>query len=548
MNFRSSVLLALSVGTVAAVAAEMPIDPAIPPPTPTNEAPVVINGAFAAGGATRAKLSSSPQRRAPSTLRPSVARAPALFAATGDGVGAPAKALTDYPQDLQNIVRACGGDALKLFEIVRNEVRFQPYRGFRKGPVLTWQTKSGSDADQSQLLVELLHAAGYEAFYYYGVAVLPEAEAFAWWGADNLTAMNMLTGSSGYSAGSTGDGNYAVEQIFVVVKIGSSYHYWVPAFKTMEESTGIDLVAATGYNRANLLAVAGGTVTATAVQGVSESAVTGYLADRAAALRTVIHNDHPNASVGEIVGERRIVPLTLGDPNEGLPAGWDVLSGFDNFAFDDPYASYSGNAPGTTFTFATTMRLYIGPSNAAGTDLSSYIVMFGGQMSDFAGHQVTVGFSAANKVQILIDGLVVGEAASPYAGELGMKYYIDHPYVAGAATAYDEAKFNRVRAGGRYALSVGTGAMNAARFSNGSAPGSTHWSGKVWRQRLQSELTPLCACWAWIGCGNATNPRTCSRALSGCSTSSITPLPWPAKRRASLWTFRWLAWALPETA
>ncbi|MBK8475192.1 MAG: hypothetical protein IPL39_02470 [Opitutaceae bacterium] len=116
--------------------------------------------------------------------------------------------------------------------------------------------------------------------------------------------------------------------------------------------------------------------------------------------------------------------MTLGDPNEG-PAGWDVLSGFDNFVMIRMFVFR--NAPGRLFTFATTMRLYIGPSNAAGTDLSSYIVMFGGQMSDFAGHQVTVGFSAANKVQISIDGWSSVKPRPPLCRELGMKYYIDHP-------------------------------------------------------------------------------------------------------------------------
>lgn len=79
-----------------------------------------------------------PRMRAPAAVTPdAVARAAAPAAA----------ALTDYPPEIQNLVRACGGDPLKLFNLVRNEVRFQPYRGFRKGPVLTWQTKAGSDAD-----------------------------------------------------------------------------------------------------------------------------------------------------------------------------------------------------------------------------------------------------------------------------------------------------------------------------------------------------------------------------------------------------------------
>ena len=109
-----------------------------------------------------------PRMRAPAAVTPdAVARAAAPAAA----------ALTDYPPEIQNLVRACGGDPLKLFNLVRNEVRFQPYRGFRKGPVLTWQTKAGSDADQAWLLVELLRAAGYTADFYYGVMTLPRGSS-----------------------------------------------------------------------------------------------------------------------------------------------------------------------------------------------------------------------------------------------------------------------------------------------------------------------------------------------------------------------------------
>src|SRR5687767_9851692 len=48
-----------------------------------------------------------------------------------------------YSSDLQNIVTSCESDPKKLFDFVRNNIRFTPYFGFRKGPDLTWLTRSG---------------------------------------------------------------------------------------------------------------------------------------------------------------------------------------------------------------------------------------------------------------------------------------------------------------------------------------------------------------------------------------------------------------------
>lgn len=426
----------------------------IPPATPVAEAPLHVNGAFHVQTGTVRRPDSLRLQKAPGLHRPAASAA----AVDGAIAGPAATPLADYPQDMQNIVRACGGDPLKLFDLVHNEVRFQPYRGFRKGPVLTWQTKAGSDADQAHLLVELLHAAGYEAFYYYGVTVLPAASAFAWWGADNKDAMDAMTGSSGYSAGYTADGGYAVEQIWVVVNIAGTYYHWAPAYKIMTETTGIDLAAASGYDRATLLAAAGGTESATAVQGVSETAVTSYLADRATALRTAIRQDHPNASVGEIIGERRIHQTSLVAPLDGFPDGMGVLDEFDNFAFDDPYSTYESiTGPDYPHYFSADMALFVGVANANETDLAGYLVYHQGPVSAFAGHQVAVGFSSAGRAQILIDEVVVAEAPTAYIGAIGLKYYIDHPYTNGAESLYDQSRFESISPGGRYVLNVGTG-------------------------------------------------------------------------------------------
>ena len=444
--------------SLAAMAASLAAD-ALPPAsadvastTPTLSSPVHVNGDLVGKNWSWRKPSVATRQRVSRVA--GTARAAGQIASTfSRAVSASATALADYPQEIQNIVRACGGDPVKLFELVRNEVRFQPYRGFRKGPVLTWETKSGNDADQAALLVTLLRAAGHEANYVYGMAALPMSAMLAWWGADNTDALGMMTGSAGYFAGNLSDTQYAIEQIWVFVAVDGTGYELLPAYKQMGDTPGIDLTAATGYDRAALLAAAGGTETNTGVLGVSETAVAEYLATRAQALRTTIHDEHPNASVGEIVGERRIVPEPVGSLTEGFPSSWGVLNGFPYFLFDDPNSGYT--VDGQDLFFAAGIEVYVGHSNSTGTALNDELVGYNCPLSEFASKQVSVGFTGDGLAQILIDGTVVAQATTAPSGPIGLECIITHPYRD--ITDYNLDLTRKIEVGGRYAIVVGTG-------------------------------------------------------------------------------------------
>ena len=437
--------------------------PELPPIDPTG--PITAHGSVAKTWSNGDFVVRHPVARQPQAVPLRTVQTPARKAkAPGTAAsvaGQPAvAALADYPQDIQNIVRACGGDPVRLFNLVRNEVRFQPYRGFRKGPELTWQTKSGSDADQAWLLVELLRAAGHTADFYYGVMTMPVGEALNWWGADDVTALNMMTGSSGYWAGASGDGRYAVEQICVLLFVGEEPFFLVPGFKAMTETEGIDLGATSGYSREALLMAAGGTETPFSVQGVSDSAVADYLADRATMLRTALAAAHPNAGLGEVLGERAVVRTEVGDLAAAWPANWGVIEGLDQFAFSDPYSSYEIGT-GAVYSFMARMWLVAGPANASNDNLTAGLVQYGAAMPDLAGHEVTVGFNEQLRAQILVDGVAVATAPVAYGGSVGIKYAIDHPYAYGAADLYDEERFVRFGVGQRASFNLGVGGFGA---------------------------------------------------------------------------------------
>jgi transglutaminase-like putative cysteine protease len=82
------------------------------------------------------------------------------------------------------LAQQLGGDPVKIYGYVRNNIRYEPYYGVRKGADQTLAEKSGSDADQAALLIALLRDSGIPARFVQGTAELPAAKAANWLGVD----------------------------------------------------------------------------------------------------------------------------------------------------------------------------------------------------------------------------------------------------------------------------------------------------------------------------------------------------------------------------
>jgi transglutaminase-like putative cysteine protease len=85
---------------------------------------------------------------------------------------------------IETLARQLGHDPVRIYDYVRNNIRYEPYYGIRKGADLTLAVEAGSDADQAALLVALLRESGIHARFVQGVAELPAAKAAAWLGVD----------------------------------------------------------------------------------------------------------------------------------------------------------------------------------------------------------------------------------------------------------------------------------------------------------------------------------------------------------------------------
>jgi hypothetical protein len=92
---------------------------------------------------------------------------------------------------IHDLAQQLGGDPVKIYGYVRNQIRYEPYYGIRKGADETLAQKAGSDADQAALLIALLRDSGVHARFVQGAAELPAATAANWLGVDTASGESL---------------------------------------------------------------------------------------------------------------------------------------------------------------------------------------------------------------------------------------------------------------------------------------------------------------------------------------------------------------------
>ena len=245
------------------------------------------------------------------------------------GTTAIAEAITP---EIQSLARGLENDPLRIFDYVHDHIRHVLYFGSKKGAQLTLLERSGNDFDQCALLVALLSAAGYSnnVGYQFGMLQMPYDSAdhndvHHWLGLD-LVNTNWLTTSNYFSTLLAGRGyplfycidntnTLAFPRVWVTLNVNGTNYNLDPAFKISEPVSGIDLPVAMGYadsaSLSNaLMTAAGGTNTADYVRNLNESALRSKLQSCNTNLLLTLQNNHPNASVEQILGGREILPWT----------------------------------------------------------------------------------------------------------------------------------------------------------------------------------------------------------------------------------------------
>ncbi len=239
--------------------------------------------------------------------------------------------------------------ALRIFNWVRNNLDYECYNGLRKGPALTLLEGTGNDLDQCALLMDLLKSAGYPAAdlklllvsgkvdydvmrpwiglaetpypgktfqqvtggtveQVLGVTAPEDVAKRILWGYRFLESrgcgVSINSGKPMFdSSALPGGARLIFDRMVVEIKINGDTYYLDPSYKVHESlGSGVDLAAASGYQRSTLLTQAGGTADANTASGLSQTAVNTYMTARA----TTLHGAVGTTSMEQTVGGRKL--------------------------------------------------------------------------------------------------------------------------------------------------------------------------------------------------------------------------------------------------
>ena len=223
-----------------------------------------------------------------------------------------------------------GNDPVRIYEWVRNNVEFVPTWGSIQGAQLTLETKQGNAFDNASLLIALLRAAGIQARYVMGTVELPIDKIMNWNGGftDPTAALEfMASGGVPIKAGMAGGRIVSARLEHVWVEAFIDYlpsrgarhksggeETWIsldPSFKQYSFTSGIDLKSAVPFDAQSFVDQLKASATideaAGSVTGVNSLLVQQTLQDYQARVQSYIEQNHPGATVGDVLGQQAIV-------------------------------------------------------------------------------------------------------------------------------------------------------------------------------------------------------------------------------------------------
>ena len=228
---------------------------------------------------------------------------------------------------IQELARGLDHNWERCFDFVRNHIFYTPYPGIMKGPERTLLDREGNAADQSFLLCALLRASGYDSatvlymplegnkgfiFPLYDIGSRTPYNAYDWLGVNSDAEVARKLLANGLDFSWMGDDHIAIEHYWVRVEIDGEIIHLDPSIKPQPVTSAKNAKYASGYNRDDFLAAAGGTVNANSVKNLSESGIANYLKDRVAALKAAWNE--AGASPSSVLGGVSITPRATEDP------------------------------------------------------------------------------------------------------------------------------------------------------------------------------------------------------------------------------------------
>ncbi len=175
------------------------------------------------------------------------------------------------PASVTELARSLKNDPVLIYEFVHNNIEYLPIWGMLKGPEGTLTDGAGTSFDIAQLTADLINtnpSPGTSATLVRGTIAMPAETAASWLGLNGMNGCPLAyTIASGgipiaYSSGNAPACTTAITftsigHVWVKVITGGGTYEIDPSFKLHTAiSPSVNLVTATGYNRAALLTAA----------------------------------------------------------------------------------------------------------------------------------------------------------------------------------------------------------------------------------------------------------------------------------------------------
>ncbi len=241
---------------------------------------------------------------------------------------------TEVTPEIAAQAKALQNDPVRIFEFVRNHIRYIPYHGLWKGALATYMTKEGNDLDQCSLLIALLKAADQNtqqtrfenAKYIEGSLVYSNTYL------SNFTGFNesLLTTQPGLASliitrfEPEFPDSVVVRRYWVEVTIDGITYSLDPSFVTYQEIAGLDdseIKSAMQYDRVNFMsdALVGATASSHSLTNVNETNIVSAFIQHSTDFVNHVRNNHANKTIGEIIGGRKVVKQTYANLPVELP-------------------------------------------------------------------------------------------------------------------------------------------------------------------------------------------------------------------------------------
>lgn len=319
--------------------------------------------------------------------------------------------------------RALKNDVDLIFEFCNKQIEFAPNFGLHQGAKAALLAGIGNSFDTTELMVQLLRAAGHTANFVFGTVRLHSADWANWLGCDPLnvsSALNLLAnGFIPNTATWTGtEWIIDMSHLWLQVDIGGTNYVFDPSRKLYTYTTGVDLTTATGFNESTFLsnASSGASITADYVQDLNRSNIRSDLGTYTTNLIDWIQTNRPDAGLSDIIGGRSIDQPTLGLRQTSL--GYET--------------------PGSTPTIWTDI-----PNSYKGVFQVEYdTINVSFYSSDISDKRLSLFFNASHEAELSLDGTLIATSSAQGIGTWNsVLLTATHPY---AVTWADQAAWHQI--------------------------------------------------------------------------------------------------------